>query len=72
MITFISDKTMAERYEIGRSTVWHWVSTGKLPKPHRLTSQTTRWDLQEVEDFDKRNHGDLPDGENEPLNAPDT
>ena len=62
MSKYISDKSVAERYEIGRSTVWHWVSTGRLPKPHKITSQTTRWKTIELDAFDEQNHGGPADG----------
>ena len=57
MNKYISVKSVAKRYEIGRSTVWYWVSTGQLPKPHKISSNTTRWDIEELDAFDKQNHG---------------
>lgn len=33
---------------IGRSTWWHWVSTGKAPAPVKLGPRTTAWRAEEV------------------------
>ena len=63
MQKYNSDKSVAKRYEIGRSTVWHWASIGRLPKPYRLSSQTTRWLSEDLDAFDKQNHGGPADGE---------
>jgi predicted DNA-binding transcriptional regulator AlpA len=51
-MSYLSDKSVAKRYEIGRSTVWYWVKIGKLPKPHKLSSNTTRWKIQELDESD--------------------
>ena len=45
---WISDRTIAERYEIARSTVWAWVRAGKLPKPVKIGDNVTRWNSDEV------------------------
>ena len=45
---WISDRTIARRYEIARSTVWAWARDGKLPKPVKLGDNVTRWDEIEV------------------------
>ena len=46
---WVSDRTIAHRYEIARSTVWAWAKDGKLPKPVKLSANITRWDNAEVE-----------------------
>jgi len=46
---WVSDRTIARRYEISRSTVWAWAREGKLPKPAKLSANITRWDNAEVE-----------------------
>ena len=53
MSKYISVKSVAKRYEIGRSTVWFWVSKGKLIKPYKIGSNTTRWNVDELNEFDK-------------------
>ena len=49
------DKTVAKRYEIGRSTVWYWLSTGRLPPPHKIGNNTTHWKIEELDEFDGQN-----------------
>mgnify|MGYP001182474447 CR=1 FL=1 len=48
-VHWISDKTIAERYEIARSAVWAWTRAGKLPKPVKIGDNVTRWNSDEVE-----------------------
>ena len=48
---WISDRTIANRYEIARSTVWAWTRAGKLPKPVKLGENITRWNEDEIERF---------------------
>ncbi|MDP6537624.1 MAG: AlpA family phage regulatory protein [Gammaproteobacteria bacterium] len=47
----MSDRTLADRYEVSRSTIWHWARTGKLPRPVKISSNTTRWDDDQVNEF---------------------
>ena len=58
MKKYLSVKSVAKRYEIGHSTVWYWVSIGKLPKPHKLGSNTSRWEIEELDEADKQKHLD--------------
>ena len=46
---WISDRTIAQRFEISRSTVWAWARSGKLPPPVKLGENVTRWDEEEVD-----------------------
>lgn len=46
---YLSDKTVASRYDTSRNTVWRWTREGKLPKPVRLSNGTTRWKLSDLE-----------------------
>jgi len=48
---WVSDRTLADRYEVSRSTVWHWARTGKLPRPVKISDNTTRWDDDQVNEF---------------------
>lgn len=52
MQKYFRDLDVAERYGIGRSTVWHWVRSGRLPQPIKLASRTTRWTLGQLEEFE--------------------
>lgn len=46
---WVSDRTLAARYEVARSTIWAWSRSGKLPKPKKLSANITRWDDAEAE-----------------------
>ncbi len=50
---FIRDTEVAERYGIGRSTVWQWVQDGILPSPIRFGHRCSRWDSDELDANDK-------------------
>jgi len=50
--TFLSDKQLSLRYNIGRSSVWRWLKEGKLPNPTRFGSGTTRWRLSDIEKWE--------------------
>ena len=51
---FLSDKTVAERYDTSRATIWRWAREGKIPKPVRLSAGSTRWNLDELLQFEKK------------------
>jgi len=44
---FLSDKTVANRYEVSRATIWRWVQENNLPKPSKLNG-STRWKLADL------------------------
>ena len=45
---FLTDKDVAQRYSIGRATVWRWVKTiPEFPNPIKLAG-CTRWRLEEL------------------------
>ena len=43
---------VAERYGVSVPTVWTWAKDGRLPQPHKLAENTTRWRLSELEAHD--------------------
>jgi prophage regulatory protein len=49
---YLSDKKLAERYDTHRATIWRWVREGKLPKPVKLTSGSTRWSIADLEQWE--------------------
>lgn len=49
---YLSDKSVAARYDSSRATIWRWVQEGKLPKPVKLTNGTTRWKLCDLEKWE--------------------
>ena len=50
---YLSVKDVALRYSIGRSTVWLWVKTNKLPSPLKISEHTTRWIEHELDAHDE-------------------
>jgi len=42
---------LAKTLSVSESTIWRWTTEGKFPKPIRLGTKTTVWDLDEVENF---------------------
>jgi predicted DNA-binding transcriptional regulator AlpA len=51
-IVYLSVRQMAARYGVHPATIWRWTQTGRVPRPVRLTSQTTRWVKDQVEQCD--------------------
>ena len=49
-INYMRAKDIAHKYGIGLSTVWKWVSEGKLPQAYaKLSQKCTVWNAEEVE-----------------------
>jgi prophage regulatory protein len=59
---YLSVKSVAHRYDIAVSTVWLRLKQGKLPQPIKLHGTSTRWKLDELESFEIKNAGGIPDG----------
>jgi predicted DNA-binding transcriptional regulator AlpA len=51
---WLTARQVAERYGVSVPTVWTWAKpeNGRLPPPHRLAENTTRWRLSELEAHD--------------------
>lgn len=47
MSAYLSDKTLATKFEVSRATIWRWVKEGKLPHPVKING-STRWNEQTV------------------------
>ena len=52
--TYLSDKQVAERYNVGRATAWRWVQKGTFPKPKKLSAGCTRWKLSDIEEWEAK------------------
>ncbi|MGJ7456964.1 helix-turn-helix transcriptional regulator [Halomonas sp. RA08-2] len=50
---YYSDKQLAERFGVTRSTIWRWVKIGLLPAPVRLTKGCTRWRSPDIEAWEE-------------------
>ena len=40
------------RYNISRATVWRWADQGKIPKPFKLGSGSSRWSIVDLEQWE--------------------
>jgi prophage regulatory protein len=54
MQTYLSVKSVSQRYDIGISTVWLRVKQGKLPQPIKLHGTSTRWKLEDLEKWETK------------------
>ncbi|WP_241521140.1 helix-turn-helix transcriptional regulator [Kineobactrum sediminis] len=45
---WVSDRTLAEYYEVSRCTIWRWVKSGRLPEPEKIGDNCTRWDFDKI------------------------
>lgn len=53
-MNYISDKQLAQRFGVHRTTLWAWVRDNGFPPPVRLSEHCTRWRLADVEEFERR------------------
>jgi prophage regulatory protein len=49
---YVTDRALGKRYGVSRATPWNWAKKGGFPKPKKIGPNTTRWDLDEVEEFE--------------------
>lgn len=51
---WLRDTDLATRYHTGRSTIWVRAKNDpEFPKPKKISNGMTRWDLDEVLEFEK-------------------
>jgi len=53
LICFLRDTEIASRYSISRPTVWRWVKQGKFPKPFKLGGGSSRWSIDDLEQWER-------------------
>lgn len=53
---YLSDKAVANRYDVSRATIWRWTSTGQLPKPLKFNG-STRWKKSDLIAFELEQAG---------------
>ncbi len=51
MIIYYSDKQIAQKFGVNKSTIWRWVREKKFPTPVILSARCTRWESSEVEQW---------------------
>ena len=49
---WLTASQVAVRYGVSIPTVWTWAREDRLPKPHKLAENTTRWRLCELDAHD--------------------
>jgi prophage regulatory protein len=54
---YLTDKQLAARFSVGRTTIWRWVREKNFPSPVRLGEAVTRWKLIDVELWEKMRRG---------------
>jgi prophage regulatory protein len=58
---YLSDQAVAKRYGVSRPTVWRWVkSLEGFPQPIRISGGTTRWNLADLQAFDRNRKANAP------------
>lgn len=55
--THLSDKQIAELYNVHPKTPWRWAREGKFPKPVKLTTGCTRWRVADLEAWEAEREG---------------
>ena len=49
---YITDRAVAERYQVSRATIWRWAQGKRFPDPIKLSSGCTRWRLADIEKWE--------------------
>jgi prophage regulatory protein len=57
--TYLSDKSLAKRYDVTRSTVWRWAQAGRLPSPVKLSPGCSRWRASDIADWEAKRVGEV-------------
>lgn len=56
--TYLSDRDLARRYGIHRTTPWRWTERGEFPQPVKLSPGCTRWRRSEIESWERERAGE--------------
>ena len=51
---WVSDKFLADYYEVARCTIWRWVKLQILPPPESFGGNLSRWDFEKIKDAKPR------------------
>lgn len=52
-LRLLSDRQMAERYEVSRQSIWRWARDGVIPAPKKISPGMTRWLADELDAHDR-------------------
>lgn len=53
-VKYLSDKDLAYRYGVHRTTIWDWVHTLEFPSPVRFGPRCTRWSQSAIEAWESK------------------
>ncbi|MBA3009729.1 MAG: AlpA family phage regulatory protein [Proteobacteria bacterium] len=53
-MVYLSDKQIAKKFGVHRTTIWRWVKSGNFPKPLKLSVGCTRWPEKPVQDWESK------------------
>ena len=53
-MVYLSDKQIAEKFGVHRTTIWRWVKEGGFPKPLKLSVGCTRWPEKSIQDWESK------------------
>ena len=48
---FLCDWEVASLLSVGRSTIWKWSKSGRIPKPVKLTARCSRWRRSDILEY---------------------
>lgn len=51
--SYLSDRQLAERYSVHKSTIWYWCTKNRFPSPVRLSKGITRWRVSDIIAWEK-------------------
>ncbi|MEE4382039.1 MAG: helix-turn-helix domain-containing protein [Pseudomonadales bacterium] len=54
MRTYLTDRQVAERYNVNRTTVHKWAAKGVIPRGVKIGPGTRRWIEEELDEHDDR------------------
>ena len=49
-LRWVSDQYLSDYFQVSRVTIWAWAKNGRLPPPKKLGANTTRWDMQKIQE----------------------
>jgi predicted DNA-binding transcriptional regulator AlpA len=49
---YLTDKQLAQYFDVGRATIWRWISSNSFPSPRKLSPGCTRWKLSEIREWE--------------------
>lgn len=54
----LRDVDLAKFFGVHRATIWRWVENGQLPRPVKLSRQTTRFRRDDIAAFERARLGE--------------